>query len=782
MRVLKKYIVFNCILFICILSLQILIIHNQLTSTTNPLIPADNDIIKNPGLAVQASQATMLSKPDTIYPYKTIDKQKPIIVQYQFDNGLDCNGAYLKLMKSTDQFSASSSNNADNSQQQQQPYSVMFGVDKCGLDAKLHFVMQYLNPKTNQIEEKHWKSAQHIGMMQPTEIDRHENALIQQPSPSTSLFDPSKLLPGAYIEKSVSVQDATSGEVCPISPVMHLPAPSDSSRTDSKSYYQQQFLPNIESNTFPNILSAMRYYFKEVAALCILTGLIMNYALSLVKRKINQTMSSYQNGATRESNSPGLGLNSKNSLPFGPILHNDGTIQIGKITFDPKLQLGHGCRGTGVFKGTFESKQVCAVKRVLSQYVTLAGREIEFLRSLQNPNLVRYLATEEDAQFIYIALELAELTLADLIEGTRACTFKNIGITKQELCRQSANGLKYLHGMNIVHRDIKPQNILISFPLRPNNERKIMISDFGVSKQLASIDTHHTSSISRCLDGTQGWIAPEILKAELDKGRKLRPSKSADIFALGCVFWFIYSDGGHPFGDPFDRQTNILKDDFKPDLSDNFSQEHEALHGMFEPLVRSMIDQEVSQRPPIEAVLSYPLFWTKSLQLQFLLDVSDRIDKEQFNSPLVRRIDLPFVVDRDWHKKLDPDVIKDLSKSRSYNKNSVCHLLRAIRNKKNHYYELPPNLKGILGDIPDQYIDYFTYRFPKLLPHIYIATQLASQESVFKPYYSAIHRFLSQEGIGFSPQSNGTSNCVDSMDNDYFKWPDLHTPPWRTLN
>ncbi|XP_035862350.1 calnexin isoform X2 [Sander lucioperca] len=77
---------------------------------------------------------------------------KPLIVQYEvnFQSGIDCGGAYVKLLTQTpdldlDQF------------KDKTPYTIMFGPDKCGEDYKLHFIFRHKNPKTGEYEEKHAK-------------------------------------------------------------------------------------------------------------------------------------------------------------------------------------------------------------------------------------------------------------------------------------------------------------------------------------------------------------------------------------------------------------------------------------------------------------------------------------------------------------------------------------------------------------------------------------------------------------------------------------------------
>lgn len=198
--------------------------------------------------------------------------------------------------------------------------------------------------------------------------------------------------------------------------------------------------------------------------------------------------------------------------------------------------------------------------------------------------------------------------------------------------------------------------------------------------------------------GTDGWIAPEMLNGE-------RTTCAVDIFSLGCVFYYVLSKGKHPFGDQLRRQANILCGE--SDLS--------GLQGISESdrelaliLIKAMIANSPTDRPPAIAIFQHPIFWNAAQILGFFQvtisksfeffknspfklinlsllqqDVSDRVEKDDPVSPALRALEsgAPRVVQDDWRLHIDVEVATDLRKYRSYRGDSVRDLLRALRNK-----------------------------------------------------------------------------------------------------
>ncbi|KAK7940337.1 hypothetical protein WMY93_003663 [Mugilogobius chulae] len=409
--------------------------------------------------------------------------------------------------------------------------------------------------------------------------------------------------------------------------------------------------------------------------------------------------------------------------------HDDGEetsmVRVGNIIFHPKKVLGHGAEGTIVYRGQFDNRPV-AVKRILPECFSFADREVQLLReSDEHPNVIRYFCTERDRQFQYIAIELCAASLQEYVERK---DFDRNGLEPVTLLQQTMSGLAHLHSLNIVHRDLKPHNILVSMP-NAHGRAKAMISDFGLCKKLAV--GRHSFSRRSGVPGTEGWIAPEVLSEDC----KDNPTCAVDIFSAGCVFYYVVSQGSHPFGKSLQRQANILLG--------KYSLEHLQIDKHEDIIARDLIDQmlsmEPTKRPSAECILKHPFFWSLEKELQFFQDVSDRIEKEPLDGPIVRQLERGgrAVVKSDWREHITVPLQTDLRKFRSYKGGSVRDLLRAMRNKKHHYRELPADVQETLGSVPDDFVSYFTSRFPHLLMHTYLAMRTCVTERPFLPYYSA---------------------------------------------
>nr|XP_012635629.1 serine/threonine-protein kinase/endoribonuclease IRE2 isoform X5 [Microcebus murinus] len=397
---------------------------------------------------------------------------------------------------------------------------------------------------------------------------------------------------------------------------------------------------------------------------------------------------------------------------------------VGKISFNPKDVLGRGAGGTFVFRGQFEGRAV-AVKRLLRECFGLVRREVQLLQeSDRHPNVLRYFCTEQGPQFHYIALELCRASLREYVENPDL----DLGGLEPELVlQQLTSGLAHLHALHIVHRDLKPGNILIAGP-DSRGQGRVVLSDFGLCKKLPA--GRHSFSLRSGIPGTEGWMAPELLQLLPPDS----PTSAVDIFSAGCVFYYVLSSGSHPFGESLYRQANILAG--APCLAHLEEEAHDKV--LAQDLVEAMLSPLPQARPSAQQVLAHPFFWSRAKQLQFFQDVSDWLEKESEQGPLVRALEAGGykVVRNNWHKHISLPLQTDLRRFRSYKGTSVRDLLRAMRNKKHHYRELPADVRQTLGRVPDGFVQYFTDRFPRLLLHTHHAMRSCASESLFLPYYS----------------------------------------------
>ena len=170
-----------------------------------------------------------------------------------------------------------------------------------------------------------------------------------------------------------------------------------------------------------------------------------------------------------------------------------GPLQINNLVIHTDKMIGQGSCGTVVYEGSFEGRGV-AVKRMLSQYYELASQEVSFLQqSDDHPNVVRYFCQQQDKHFLYIAVELCQASLFEVWEAEKAKTeerqrqLRTLKVSMQQdmsrTLQQLAAGLCHLHKLRIIHRDIKPQNILVAFPKKTQPDtNRLVISDFGLGK------------------------------------------------------------------------------------------------------------------------------------------------------------------------------------------------------------------------------------------------------------------------------------------------------------
>ncbi|KAI9319195.1 hypothetical protein BX666DRAFT_2025516 [Dichotomocladium elegans] len=194
--------------------------------------------------------------------------------------------------------------------------------------------------------------------------------------------------------------------------------------------------------------------------------------------------------------------------------------------------IGAGTFGSVYLAINLDTSNMMAVKEIrfpdssaLSALHKSIKEEMKVMEMLHHDNIVQYFGMEVHRDKVYIFMEYCE-------NGSLGSLLDHGGRIEDEVyimkyAYELLSGLEYLHGNNIVHRDIKPDNILIDF------QGRLKLSDFGAAKILAkgqkTMGRTTMNMNVNSLAGTPMYMAPEVITGG-DTGRK----GSMDIWSLGC--------------------------------------------------------------------------------------------------------------------------------------------------------------------------------------------------------------------------------------------------------
>lgn len=196
-----------------------------------------------------------------------------------------------------------------------------------------------------------------------------------------------------------------------------------------------------------------------------------------------------------------------------------------------KQKIGEGGFGVvrkGKDKRTGELRAIKSIRKSAKEEVERMREEIEIMRLLDHPNIVRFVESFEDRRCIYIALELC--LGGELFERIcrAGCFTEDVGAN---CVKQMLLAINYLHQNFIVHRDLKPENWLFSTP-QEVTKSLLKLIDFGISRRFSPGVPCHTKA------GTPNYVAPEVLLGRYDE--------KVDIWSTGVITYVMLS-GTHPF-------------------------------------------------------------------------------------------------------------------------------------------------------------------------------------------------------------------------------------------
>ena len=203
--------------------------------------------------------------------------------------------------------------------------------------------------------------------------------------------------------------------------------------------------------------------------------------------------------------------------------------------------------------------------------------EIKIHKSVHHKNIVNFEHYFEDAENVYILIELCHnQTLHELLKRRKTLTELEV----QYYIFQLIQALKYLHNLKIIHRDLKLANLFLT------ENMELKLGDFGLA---TTIDFEGERKRSLC--GTPNYIAPEILDGK--KGH----SFEVDIWSLGIIIYVLLI-GKLPF------ETNNKKETYKRIRLKNYSFPQNAkISEPAKELIQNILVLEPYQRPTLDEIL-----------------------------------------------------------------------------------------------------------------------------------------------------------------------------------
>uniref|UniRef100_A0A8C0VZ63 non-specific serine/threonine protein kinase n=1 Tax=Cyanistes caeruleus TaxID=156563 RepID=A0A8C0VZ63_CYACU len=242
--------------------------------------------------------------------------------------------------------------------------------------------------------------------------------------------------------------------------------------------------------------------------------------------------------------------------------------------------------GEGSFGRVYKGRRKHSAQVVALKFIPKVGRsekelknlqrEIEIVRGLHHPNIIQMLDSFETAKEVVVVTDYAEGELFQILEDDGSLPEDQV----QTIAAQLISALYYLHSHRILHRDVKPQNILLG------KDGVVKLCDFGFARAM-SIHTMVLTSIK----GTPLYMSPELLEE--------RPyDHTADLWSVGCILYELFV-GTPPFytNSIFHLVSLIIQDPVKWPMT---------MSPVFKSFLQGLLMKDPHQRLSWPELLSHP--------------------------------------------------------------------------------------------------------------------------------------------------------------------------------
>lgn len=256
--------------------------------------------------------------------------------------------------------------------------------------------------------------------------------------------------------------------------------------------------------------------------------------------------------------------------------------------------------GEGSFGKVYKGRRKYTSRTVAMKFILKSGKsekdihnlrqEIEILRKLKHENIIEMLDAFESPQEFCVVTEFAQGELFEVLEDDKSLPEEQV----QAIARQLVRALYYLHSNRIIHRDMKPQNILIGAG------SIVKLCDFGFARAMSA-----NTVVLRSIKGTPLYMAPELV-------REQPYNHTADLWSLGVILYELFV-GQPPFytNSVYALIRQIVKDPvkFPEDMSADFKS-----------FLKGLLNKVPEKRLSWPALLEHP-FVNKSSEDNLALEV-----------------------------------------------------------------------------------------------------------------------------------------------------------------
>jgi serine/threonine protein kinase len=287
-------------------------------------------------------------------------------------------------------------------------------------------------------------------------------------------------------------------------------------------------------------------------------------------------------------------LPDEKSLTLNDVVCKDDPRQL----YTDIVKIGEGAAGE-VFSALHKAKNsVIAIKQMnlaaQQKNIKLLLTEIDIMKNSNHKNIVHYFDSYiVDEKYLWVVMEyMAGGCLTDILEQ-----FDTIQMTEKmiaHVCKETLDGLEYIHSLHRIHRDIKSDNILLG------GGGEVKLADFGYAAQLTQQKSKRNTIV-----GTPYWMAPELIRGQ-------EYDQKVDIWSLGIMAMEM-AEGEPPYMDfPPLRALFLITTKGIPPLK-----EQEKWSQPFQDFVAKCLNKEVEQRQTATEMLKHPFLKTASRPDEF---------------------------------------------------------------------------------------------------------------------------------------------------------------------